>query len=659
MANETTKCPMCGTKLKMIGGRMTCKECGYYIRGEEEKAGSGSAPQTGTPGQYGSTGNDSGTRQGNTAGRVSSTWQASPSRNTMPRQAPEHNPRVAILVSVAVGVVCVALFALIVLVKNGALQNWWPDSPSKESDVVSKSSAADQDDSEESSAPTRGEASDYAKLPSSDFFWSVAEYIWDKPCNTITEEEFASLTAIQINREEKTIAYRLGSDEPLSASYETDAGLQLSDLNCFTGLEWISIDDSFQAGDLRGLENLYGLYSENNLDEMRKIIPHPENITDLGIEDVFLAKSLTGLDAFPNLMYLSVDYAGLEDISALSQFPDLVGLSLTGCDRLTDFSPLMSLTNLEQLSIESAQLKSIDFVRNMPLLTDFSVKGSQVSGIDALGDCLALEFLYLYLDEAYNVDDYSVIGNLTLLQELVLEMNYGRNGVLPSFENMTDLTTLSVKNARDLTPLQGATGVNFLSLENCDGNFLESITSLQNLSTLYINDFSVYTSSLEPLTRLPNLTVLGIEDTSVFGNVEEIFGIPTLNSLYLDGCQVGLDFDSIPVNETLEVLSLNDLTILLDPTYNNGEKAKLSEHYDMFDRFPNLTALYLESQGIDNIDFVEKLPKLQYLNITDNNVTSLKPLESLSDFDTVWCGRNTILENLPEDSGITVYTTEP
>ena len=61
---------------------------------------------------------------------------------------------------------------------------------------------------------------------------------------------------------------------------------------------------------------------------------------------------------------------------------------------------------------------------------------------------------------------------------------------------------------------------------------------------------------------------------------------------------------------------------------------------------------------IDSIEFVAGLPKLQYLNITDNNVTSLKPLEGLSDFQAVWCGQNTILENLPESSGISVYTTE-
>ena len=78
----------------------------------------------------------------------------------------------------------------------------------------------------------------------------------------------------------------------------------------------------------------------------------------------------------------------------------------------------------------------------------------------------------------------------------------------------------------------------------------------------------------------------------------------------------------------------------------------------MFERFPNLTELYLASLKLDSIAFVEKLPRLQYLDITDNNVTSLKPLEALSDFRAVWCGRNTILEKLPEDSDILVITED-
>lgn len=64
----------------------------------------------------------------------------------------------------------------------------------------------------------------------------------------------------------------------------------------------------------------------------------------------------------------------------------------------------------------------------------------------------------------------------------------------------------------------------------------------------------------------------------------------------------------------------------------------------------------MASNRIDSLDFVESLPKLRFLDITDNSVTSLKPLEGLKDLVSVWCGKNSILETLPEDSSVIVIT---
>ncbi len=662
MSNETTKCPMCGTKLKMINGRMTCKDCGYYVRGAEEQgnfsnAGGSSAQGSGA----GSTGRPYGSGQNGYTGQTGSSGRSSMNQGASSGRPAEHNPTVGIAVSVIAGVICVVLFAVIILVKSGNFNPFAPDRESEKSLANSSVSEAESTQvSEEDDVPKRGSAISYPTTPQSSFFWSVAEYIWNKPCDSITEEEFASLTAIQLNREERSIAYQLDHGETLTATYETDEGLLLSDLSCFTGLEYISVDASLDQGDLRGLESLTTLYSENNLEELAEIIPYPEYITELGVEDTFLASGLTGLSTFPNLLYLSVDYAGLTDISALEQFPDLLGLSLTGCDRLTDFSPIMSLGNLEELSIQSDQLKSIDFVRNMPALVSLSIESTQVSSVDALEDCPQLEYLYLYLSGSYSMTDFSVIGNLVSLNELALEMSSNYNGVMPSFENLTSLTALHLKGVRDISGIKDAVNVMYLSLEECNGDpaSVEAIGSLQQVTELTINDFLYATDSLEPLTHLPNLTYLDLSNTSVFGNIEEIFGIPTLRYLYLNDCQIGLDFANIPSNETLELLSMNDLSVLVDPSYNSGTKVPLSQHYDLFGHFPNLTDLYVKSAGLDSIAFVENLPKLQYLDITDNSVTSLMPLASLSDFQAVWCGQNTILENLPEDSNIMVYTTE-
>ena len=42
--------------------------------------------------------------------------------------------------------------------------------------------------------------------------------------------------------------------------------------------------------------------------------------------------------------------------------------------------------------------------------------------------------------------------------------------------------------------------------------------------------------------------------------------------------------------------------------------------------------------GLENLEFVEMLPRLQYLDITGNPVADLTSLEQLQDFQGVWCG---------------------
>lgn len=692
MASETQKCPMCGNKLKMMNGRMTCKKCGYYIRSQSEIDSASASQdarqfggsvrytdsrQTGAGGQNGSayqnsssyqnttayqnnasgqnsyTYQNSSSYQSGTSGNGASTWQSG--QSSPQKKSGDSNPVVAIIVSVIAGVFSVAGLVAIVLFRAGLFDNIirGGNSGNEASSSYRQSESASSSQASQGSSAS-GQSSSSARLPQSSFFCEVAEAIWEKPYRSVSAEEYGSLTAMQIKKDEKTIYYQLNYGETQTLTYQDAIGMDLADLASFTGLEWLSLDDDLDKGDLDGLDYLYGVYAENTIRELADIIPNPEYISELGAEDSIFERTLSGIEAFPNLEYLYVDYDSLEDISALLQYPNLVGLTLLNCDSVNDYSPLLSLNALESLTIESSQLKSIDFISEMPLLTSLSVEDSQISSLSALVNCPGLEVLSLVGN--YDITDYSIIGQLTELEDLTLEMSY--DIALPSFQNLTRLEWLTVENAGDLSPLKDAVNVTYLSLEDCAGWELSSITSMEYLNTLIINDFRSYVDSLEPLTHLPNLSALSLEDTSVFGNIEEIFGIPTLQYLYLNDCQAGIDFSKIPVNETLEVLSLSDMTILRDPTYNNGDKVSLSEHYDMFDCFPNLTELYVASQKLDSIEFVTKLPRLQYLDITDNNVTSLKPLESLSDFQAVWCGQNTILENLSSDSDIFVYTTD-
>jgi len=691
MANEITKCPMCGTKLKMIDGRMTCKSCGYYIRNQNDsdpyqtggspqgdggqtgagqigsngtagtnrpyytgqptgRAANGQGqpyttgqPQAGqTSGWPGQTGQPGAGRQGNTI------YQAVPTQVPAPKKKSGFHAGYVIIPVAA----CMVLVAIVCIIIGAVINNM--DIPDNSTQAAGSSTPQES---------TGGRLSGYAsdveptpepgKLPQSSFFQEVAEAIWEKSYQSVTPEEYASLTAIQISRDDKELYYQLNYGETMTLTYDNDIGMKLSDLSAFPGLGWISVDDDLSAGDLDGLENLYAVYAENTFKEYERIIPNPDNITSLGVKEDFFTESLEGIENFPNLLYLTVEYDSLSDISALNQFPNLLGLYLGECNDLTDYSPLMTLTSLEELSIESSQLKTIEFIRQMPNLTSLSITDSQIESLDALEACPGLTSLTLM--DNYNVEDYRIVGELDQLTELTLGTSWG--GDLPSFEKLTQLTYLSLKYIGDLSPLKDATHVTYLTLEDCSGWELDALASMQDLVVLSINDFSSYVESLEPLTHLSNLAMLDLTGTSVFGNIEEIFSMPLLQ-LYLDDCQVGMDFGNIPDNDTLQVLSMDDITILKDPSYNNGDKESLSDHYDMFDHFPNLTELYVSSCKLDSIEFVEKLPQLQYLDITNNNVTSLKPLEQLTDFRTVWCAKNTILENVSESSSIRVIMND-
>lgn len=342
--------------------------------------------------------------------------------------------------------------------------------------------------------------------PHSDFFRQIAEIIWEKDWEDIGSEEYASLTSIQIDRADGLVSYQLNHGYVGTFVCPEDLEEDFSDLSFFKGLEWISVDCSMKPEDLRGLENLFGIHSRNTVKEFTEILPCPGKITELGIEchpseGGPYEKNLEGIEAFPNLQYLSVDCEALEDISALGQFPNLRGLILEECRELQDYRPLLSLGNLEWLKIGGCRLESIDFILS-----------------------------------------------------------------------------------------------------------------------------------------LPKLTSLSLEDVAISCRAEGLFGIPTLRNLYLNDCKIGLDFDRVPANEELEVLSLNRIALLEDPAQEDGNRVSLSEHCDIFAGFPNLAELYLASLGLEDIEFVEKLPHLQYLDITGNPVKDMGPVEQLKELRGIGYG---------------------
>lgn len=659
MAGEKQKCPLCGTKLKMKDGRWTCKECGYYMRESSEQSASFGTVPNSEPIQQNSTASPSGADL-----RQTQQAQQAPSPQYTPAQAGQQyggaNPKPVksngnALSAVRIVIIVVVLTALAVI-RSLVAANLNRDSSTTSTDdmvreILDNNELTVVNNSDSQTGNSSSDQASFRYTPQSGFFQAFAEVIFEKPYTEITREEYASLTALQIDLDENNLYYQINHADGTPLTFGNSTGMDLSDLRYFTGLEYISlVGEGFERGDLDGLLNLRAVYSENTLSELTSIVPYPENITDLGYVASFFDKDLSGIENFPNLEYLTVESNQLNDISALNAFPNLMGLALYDCDDLMDYSPLMSMTTLEELTIYSSQLKTIDFIKVMPNLIYLDIEDSQISSVDALSSCPKLRRLYLMNN--YSVTDYSPVGDLENLEVLTLYKSF--DAEVPSLEKLAALKRASFRylDEYQLSLVTAASNIEQLYLEHCYDQDLALLSTLP-LYSLSLVDCSYYTQPLlEPLAQLP-LTYLDLSDTYVFGNVEVVFGIPTLQYLYLDEGNGIINFDNLPDNENLRVLSMCGYEIDVEP-YNNTLHEQLSDHYDMFDHFPNLEEVYVADMKIDSIDFVEKLPHLMFLDITQNNVTSLKPLESLNYFDTVWCGGNTILEWVSEDSDIYV-----
>lgn len=622
MTKGKTKCPICGTKLKMIDQKMVCKECGYYEQPSLSTQQSAMQPPIRS--------------------------QAGYLQPPLPPQKKKYLSNLPVIICI-IAAILVSVAFVVVLVAAGISSSRNRSSSDKDTQNSIQADNSDSDTKETTSTTPKE-----VRRPQSEFFVNVAEYIWNKDCKRITSEEYAMLTALQIDSANKEIYYQLEEEEVQSASYDIDYEWKLSDLACFTGLEWLTIDKTLSKEDLQGLDNLRGVFAENDIDSYLDIIPNPEKIVNLGIVDLYFKENLDRIEAFPNLQYLSINYNALEDISALEKLPNLLGLSLENCNRLENFSPIMSMTDLEELCIQASHFGNIDFIENMPNLQILILEDSKVSNIDALEHCKNITTLCL--ENNTSIEDYSVIGSMEQLNDLTLAVSF--DSTLPSFEKLTKLNSLSLKNVHDISPIKDAVNVTWLSMEHCGGEHLEAIASMRELNTLILHNFNSYVDTLEPLTHLSKLEALDLSDMTIYGTIEEIFGMPNLYYLDLTNCRAGIDFSKMPVNETLAFLSLNNLSIYADPTTQAGDKINLSDHYEMFGCFPHLTELYLTSVGIDSIAFVESIPDLLYLDITDNQVTSLKPLEALDDFRAVWCDKNPILETVSKNSGILVIDSE-
>jgi internalin A len=287
----------------------------------------------------------------------------------------------------------------------------------------------------------------------------------------------------------------------------------------------------------------------------------------------------------------SLDLSGCEqvsDLSPLSGVTSLQTLDLSGCEQVSDLSPLSGVTSLQTLNLSGCE---------------------QVSDLSPLIGLTSLQALKL--SGCKLVTDLFPLSGLTSLQSLDLSGCKQLSGDLFPLASLTSLRSLSLSGCErlsDLTPLAGLTSLQSLDLAGCE-----------------------QLSDLSPLTGLASLQTLHLDNCPRIGRFALLESLlPTLKKLSLFGCEL----DDLPA----EVCGESDYENVLDKVRAHYEDLKSGQRIDA-----EVKILFLGNGGVGKTQLCRRLRDLEF----DPNVPTTHGIQ---------LGEMTLtLENLPEPARLNLW----
>jgi Leucine-rich repeat (LRR) protein len=200
-------------------------------------------------------------------------------------------------------------------------------------------------------------------------------------------------------------------------------------------------------------------------------------------------QDLSGIDQFSNLVGLDLRnnpfIANLELLGALT---NLTSLGLADNDLAADdvHDILSALTSLHSLEIYNNRLENIKFLANLPLLTYLNMRGNPLDDLDPLSNLTNLEHLCL---GSSHITSLAHINHGVGLQRLELF----DVSAITSLNELTSLPNLYRLNAEYMTNLVD----------------ISSVTNMPALEYLAVNDTAL--SDISCLAAMTNLTAITLE----------------------------------------------------------------------------------------------------------------------------------------------------
>ncbi len=481
---------------------------------------------------------------------------------------------------------------------------------------------------------------------------AMAEAVFGKPSDEITDGELAKIQWIETDYDWDYFLVGYSFSNPFEdedaeltwLSFSRDIPTGKECLNRFTGLKKLNTSLSIGKNSLAGLSlNSIGCYASSPA-EMAELLTDTSQLKEIRLNSG--VESLDGLEQFPNLESLYIDGYSLTDFSKIVSLPSLKSLTLESCDGINDFSVFRVMDSLEELDIDSENLKSLDFLSGMKSLKSLRIADAALLTLDGLEERTQLETLML--EDCDNLKNMTALESLTGLKELYIELPY--NCPQPDLSGMTQLKKLGLSQFQDCSFLSGMTELVSLHLTGCELKESTSLANLTNMEELSLSTNIGRGQSLDFITHFPALKTLSLQGVTTYDDISAIFSIPTLRSLDISGMECEIAFDRLKDNPSLEELYMDGLLL-----YENAEvygsdgfysvywdDVVLNEHTDFLAHFPSLSVLSIADNELTDIHFAENLPALEYIDLSDNFVTDLTPLSGSGGLQAVICTGNPV-----------------
>lgn len=273
--------------------------------------------------------------------------------------------------------------------------------------------------------------------------------------------------------------------------------------------------------------------------------------------------------------------SGLADLTPLAELVCLEVLSLFWCGKVTDLSPLVSLTGLKSLIFGLTGVTDLLPLASLTGLQSLDFSGTRVTDLSPLASLDGLQSLSF--GGGTGVTDLSPLASLTSLRSVEFSFTGvedlsplvslpGLQGLEFGFSGVTDLSPLALvpglrrvnfgfTGVSDLSPLACLSGLQSLIFSHTSVTSLLPLASLTDLQRLDFRSTAV--TDLSPLESLSGLQSLDFSSTAVT-DLLPLESLSSLQSLSFGSCPGVTDLSPLATLSGLQSLDLSGCTCVTD-----------------------------------------------------------------------------------------------